>query len=282
MVDVSEIVLEIKRKKELRNISDSFLERLILKELDKRPYLKEVVLKEDLKSLKRDPEFLRFFKEIRGMLHEIFGVFAPKDIKKIYSILDDEDLSIVEKIKEILKLSRPTKERLNFYRYIYDQIFEVYKPKTILDLASGLNPLSILLVDYRPEKYYFDDISLDLLTVVEEILKENGVDANGLDYDLFEILNYRRELPDVDMLFLWKTIPIIEKYSPEYSVELLRSINYQFAVISFSKKSLSGRRELGRAWIPWLKRRLDRIGAKYVKEFETPNERFVILKKSAN
>ncbi len=148
-MDLNDIVKEIKKKKELRTISDEFVLNLLKNELDKREYLYNIINKSrSIKELKRNEQFLYFFKEMRKLLHEIYGVFAPKDIKKMWNVIYS-DIPLENKIIEVLKMSRPTKERLNFYPDIYEKIFNG-KPESILDLASGINPPSIYFSKRSP------------------------------------------------------------------------------------------------------------------------------------
>lgn len=273
-MELYEVIQEIKKKKELNNISDKFVQKLVIKELEKRQYLLEIIKKaESIRDLKRNKEFLYFFKEIRKMLHEIYGVFAPKDIKKIWKILES-DIPFEQKIIDILRMSRPTKERLNFYNEIYDNIF-LEKPKEIIDIASGINPVSIYFSKDKPKSYFFVDISSDILMINEYVLEQMSIEPCGYEMDIFE--------PSKDLfefyqyIFLWKTIPIIEKYNPGYTKELISKLNFNYLIVSFSLQSLSGRRKLGRAWRPWIHRLAKDLGFKIQKEFETKNELFIII-----
>ena len=273
-MELYEVIQEIKRKKELNNISDKFVQKLVIKELEKRQYLLEIIKKaESIRDLKRNKEFLYFFKEIRKMLHEIYGVFAPKDIKKIWRILES-DIPFEQKIIDILRMSRPTKERLNFYNEIYDNIF-LEKPKEIIDIASGINPVSIYFSKDKPKSYFFVDISSDILMINEYVLEQMSIGSYGYEIDIFEPSKELFEF--YQYIFLWKTIPIIEKYNPGYTKELISKLNFNYLIVSFSLQSLSGRRKLGRAWRPWMHRLAKDLGFKIQKEFETKNELFIII-----
>ena len=273
-MELYEVIQEIKKKKELNNISDKFVQKLVIKELEKRQYLLEIIKKaESIRDLKRNKEFLYFFKEIRKMLHEIYGVFAPKDIKKIWKILES-DIPFDQKIIDILRMSRPTKERLNFYNEIYDNIF-LEKPKEIIDIASGINPVSIYFSKDKPKSYFFVDISSDILMINEYVLEQMSIEPCGYEMDIFEPSKELFEF--YQYIFLWKTIPIIEKYNPGYTKELISKLNFNYLIVSFSLQSLSGRRKLGRAWRPWMHRLAKDLGFKIQKEFETKNELFIII-----
>jgi hypothetical protein len=273
-MELLELVNEIKRKKELRGISDDFVYNLLTKELEKRRYLKEIIENaRNIKELKRNELFLQFFKEIRKMLHEIYGVFAPKDVKRAYKILESE-LPLEQRIIELLKLSRPTKERLNFYPEIYDNLFESV-PKNVLDLACGLNPISIYFSKLKPKEYYFLDVSPEILYINSEILSELGIEPIEFENDLFD--PPKAIFDEYEYIFLWKTVPVLEKLEEGYAKELISKLNFEYLVLSFSRKSLSGRRSLGRAWRPWVYKLCRELGYSVKKEFETKNEMFFVV-----
>jgi len=278
-MDIYELVLNFKKKKELRGISEDFLIKIIERELEKRKYLYEKIEKaKNFKVLKRDQDFLYFFKEIRKILHDVFGVFAPKDLEKIYKIIYDEEKSLEEKIIEILMINVSTKERLNFYKEVYSKIF-IEDPIEIMDLASGLNPISIYFSDKKPKKYYFVDLSEDIIEINTIILKEMGIEPCGYVLDISDLENevIRRHY---QYIFLWKTIPVLEKIDRKLPYNLLSVLDFDYLVVSFSQKSLGKMRGIGRYWRYWIKRVSNKLGYKIIKEFDIPYEFFVLIKKS--
>jgi len=278
-MDIYELALNFKKKKELRGISEDFLVKIIERELTKREYLYEKIKKaKNFKILKKDAEFLYFFKEIRKILHDIFGVFAPKDLEKIYKIIYDEERSLEERIIEILMMNVSVKERLNFYKEIYSKIF-IEDPVEIMDLASGLNPISIYFSDKKPRDYYFVDLSEDIIEINTIILKEMGIEPHGYVLDISDLENeiIRRHY---QYIFLWKTIPVLEKIDRRLPYNLLSVLDFDYLVVSFSQKSLGKMRGIGRYWRYWIKRVSKRLGYEIVKEFDIPYEFFVLIKKS--
>lgn len=273
------MALNFKKKKELRGISDDFLVKIIERELAKRKYLYEKVRKaKNFKVLKKDEDFLYFFKEIRKILHDIFGVFAPKDLEKIYKIIYDEEKSLEERIIEILMMNVSVKERLNFYKEIYSKIF-IEDPIEIMDLASGLNPISIYFSEKKPRDYYFTDLSEDIIEINTIILKEMNIGPHGFVLDISDLENeiIRRHY---QYIFLWKTIPVLEKIDRKLPYNLLSVLDFDYLVISFSQKSLGKMRGIGKYWRYWIKRVSKKLGYEIIKEFDIPYEFFVLIKKS--
>jgi len=275
-MDIKDVIFEIKRKKELFEISEKFLENFIKRELQKREYLLDIIKRsKNIKDLKRDPLFIEFFKEIRKILHEIYGVFTPKDRKRMLDIIYS-DLPLKQKIIELLTITQSTRERINFYSDIYKNIF-IEDPIEILDLASGLNPISIYFSDKKPERYDFLDISKYVIQIVDYILNEIGIKNNGYEEDIFNLP--KEILKNYQYIFIWKTIPLLEKVQPGYTKELINILDFDYLVISFPRRSLRKRKEIGKAWIPWIKKIAKDLNLEIKKEYEIPNEYFIILSK---
>lgn len=149
----------------------------------------------------------------------------------------------MEKVKNIcLKLMQEhasTKERTSILDSFYEEIFSVTGiPSRILDIASGIHPLSI------PWMGLSDD------TVYRAYEIDNGL-VNCLNR-FFEIIGYKplARLQDVictpptetgDLAFVMKMIPCLERREKGCSIRLLRDLKVRYIVVSFPIKSLSGR-----------------------------------------
>jgi hypothetical protein len=277
-MELFEIINEIKNKKELRNISDKVVENILKRELRKRQYLYEKLSSiKSIKQLKNDEEFYLLFKEVRRILHELYGLYTPKEDKEIDRILFNDEKTLEQKIIELLMLTRSTAERLNFYKEIYKNIF-IEKPLEILDLASGLNPISIYFSDQKPKKYYYVDISERILDINYQILKELNIENEGWLIDLLDPDD--RIFRHYQYIFFWKIFPILEKYDFYAPRNLLSKLDFDYLIISFPQKSLGKKRNLGLAWRYKIKRFLTyKLKYKVVKEFDIPYEYFIIVKK---
>jgi hypothetical protein len=277
-MELFEIINEIKNKKELRNISDKVVENILKRELRKRQYLYEKLSSiKSIKQLKNDEEFYLLFKEVRRILHELYGLYTPKEDKEIDRILFNDEMTLEQKIIELLMLTRSTAERLNFYKEIYKNIF-IEKPLEILDLASGLNPISIYFSDQKPKKYYYVDISEKILDINYQILKELNIENEGWLIDLLDPDD--RIFRHYQYIFFWKIFPILEKYDFYAPRNLLSKLDFDYLIISFPQKSLGKKRNLGLAWRYKIKRFITyKLKYKIIKEFDIPYEYFIIVKK---
>jgi len=277
-MELFEIINEIKNKKELRNISDKVVENILKRELRKKQYLyKKLSSIKSIKQLKNDEEFYLLFKEVRRILHELYGLYTPKEDREIDRILFNDEITLEQKIIELLMLTRSTAERLNFYKEIYKNIF-IEKPLEILDLASGLNPISIYFSDQKPKKYYYVDISEKILDINYQILKELNIENEGWLIDLLDPDD--RIFRHYQYIFFWKIFPILEKYDFYAPRNLLSKLDFDYLIISFPQKSLGKKRNLGLAWRYKIKRFIVyKLKYKIIKEFDIPYEYFIIVKK---
>jgi len=277
-MELFEIVNEIKNKKELRNISDKVVENILKRELRKKQYLyKRLSSIKNIKQLKNDEEFYLLFKDVRKILHELYGLYTPKEDKEIDKILFNNEMTLEQKIIELLMLTRSTSERLNFYKEIYKNIF-IEKPVEILDLASGLNPISIYFSDQKPRKYYYVDISEKILDINYQILKELNIENEGWLIDLLDPDD--RIFRHYQYIFFWKIFPILEKYDFYAPRNLLSKLDFDYLIISFPQKSLGKKRNLGLAWRYKIKRFVTyKLKYKIIKEFDIPYEYFLIVGK---
>jgi 2-polyprenyl-3-methyl-5-hydroxy-6-metoxy-1,4-benzoquinol methylase len=111
-MEISDICLDIKKKKELSDLKDSFVINLV------KNYISENNIDLDKKNIKRTSEYKLMFKEIRRILRKSYGSF--KDYYDPRS------------------------------REVYKKIFSLtLKPKSILDLGCGLTPLDLKNYEYH-------------------------------------------------------------------------------------------------------------------------------------
>lgn len=245
---LNEFVREIKKKKTLRNLDDSFVRSLTEEYLgnNKKLYLKLLEHKKPLKSR----EFKILLKDIREKLHEIYGVFdlGKKDIEKFkkFKKIDDEfiDLHV-----SLLKKHKSSFERVNDYEKIYSKIFEITgKPSSILDLGCGLNPLSFIFMKLKKVDYYASELSgkdASFLNDYFKIMKKFGLNGKAFSCDLI----HAKELPKEDVVFMFKLIDTLESLKKNISYELIDKVKAKYLVVSFSLVSIGGRTKLPeRGW----------------------------------
>jgi len=276
---ISDFVSEIKKKKNLSSLPNDFVEDLIIEFFKKYPRL-EQNLKKHPKPLK-SKDFKFMLKEIRKILHDIYGVFSlrKKDLKSLKTHLkkiQKLDETALQLHIELLESHKSSAERLDFYTEIYENIFPYTgKPKSILDLACGLNPLSFPWMNLKKVEYFACELTEDDSKFIKEylnIMKPFGLNGKAFSSNLMRF----KKLPKVDICFLFKTLDSLEDLEKNYSKKLLKKIPAKFVIVSFPTISIGGRNPIRqRGWFFRMLRELD-----YSAEtFEIENEIFYIVKK---
>ncbi len=248
-MEIKEFTKKLKQKRELNDMDDSFIENRI------KDYIKKNKLEKKFKipGFSKTSAYKKMFKALRKDLREIYGVFRSKTFMENPSI----------------------KERLVYYKEIYHKIFSITgKPKKILDLGCGLNPLSYKYMDHKPY-YYACDISENDLKKVREYFRRNKVKGKVFTFDL--VYGDYNDLPKANVCFLFKTLEALEQIKNNISKDIIKNLDCDWIVASFSKKSLSGKRikKAGRAWLRRLLKKLDL----HYKIFDIGNEIFFVIKK---
>ncbi len=265
----------IKGKKNF-GIDDSYVSTILSKYL-KNDYFNGL-FKKDLDLIIKNKKFKQLTKEIRKQLYKNYGVFQIKKQSKKNKLLVElqktENLDAIKKLsKEILKLHTSSRERLENYSKVYNLIFNITgKPKSILDLACGLNPCSIILSQFKGN-YFAYDISksdVDFLNNYFKEVSKFGIFGKARVRNIVDYFNYEK----ADVCFLFKFLDLANKRIIFFN-NLIDNINCKYLVVSFSKKtiSLKNMRNIERKWFVNL---LGKINLNY-ERLDTENEIFYII-----
>ncbi|MFH1455816.1 MAG: hypothetical protein ABIF40_02615 [archaeon] len=259
---ITELVEEVKKKKELRSLDYEFVKSVVDsvvktfdKDLSKKKHQKEVV------------------KESRRILREVYGAFKLHKFHKANDLVDEiSSITDLETHDKVLSLHTSTKERLPFYSEIYLKIFSVTgNVNSVLDLGCGLNPISYPYMNKRNLKYYATELTEDdakLLNKYFSKLKIKG-EAFALDLTIIPML------PKADVCFMFKLLDTLETIKKNVSKELVHSLNVKWLVVSFPTRTLGGKNKISKNRLSWFKQIIKDY--KY-EEFEVFNEVFFIVK----
>ena len=271
---LNQIIKDIKNKKELRNLDDEFVkEKLYI-------YLKKnhLDLNKEFKQLRRSSNYKLMLKAIRKELREIYGAFikGKPSLNALREALKNKTLKqTLKEHDKILLTHQSTKERLAYYNEVYSNIFRDIKPKSILDLAAGLNPISFPYMDLKDVYYIATELTNEDCKFLKEYFSLINIKHKVIQLDLLKdcekLINIK-----VDLCFLLKTLDSLEKVRRNISKEILEKINSDYIVVSFAIKSLGGRKQIKERG--WFYRILRELNLEY-KEFKTENELFFIIKK---
>jgi 16S rRNA (guanine(1405)-N(7))-methyltransferase len=130
-----------------------------------------------------------------------------------------------------MKNHASTRERMPILEEFYRTIFSNLPPiDSVLDLACGLNPLSIpwmpLEKNFSYEAY---DVFQDLMDLINAFFHRFQIHGMATQMNLLE--NYPRKQAALTLLL--KTIPCLEQVDKNAGKKILSQIESKFAVISF-------------------------------------------------
>lgn len=261
-----EIIKDIKAKKELRDISDTYMESF-LKIIIPKKLEEKFDSAKSFSQLKRTGAYKEFFKTAREKLRKIYGVFK-EDINR-------EELLEQRDYEAILKSHQSTRERIDDYPKIIKEIYNSTKAKSILDLGCGLNPIAIYPHKNKIKAYYAGEISKDDVDLLNNFFKQENIPGKAFIFDL--ITDDFSKLPKADVCLLFKVLDALEILEENISLKILRKIPCTNIVVSFTTKSISGKKSFNTDR-SWFERILKTLKYNY-KTFETSNEIFYIIKK---
>ncbi len=271
---IDKIATDVKKKKELSAISCEFIKKTIKSHLSSDSKLKKFFENHESKTLNRSSRYKEFIKRIRAELRKVYGVYAKENFEKREELLNKGDYD------SILKSHLSTKERINIYPKLYKEIWKITgKPKSILDLACGMNPFSFKYMGLKKIKYLAVDISKEDAKLINKFFKKEGIDGQAKIMDLLEIK--KRDLfenfPNFDVVFLFKFLDTSIIKSKKVGEQLIKNVPSKRVVVSFSKKTI-GQKEMKKANREWVLKMCERLGYE-VKTLNFQNEIFYVIKK---
>jgi 16S rRNA (guanine(1405)-N(7))-methyltransferase len=139
----------------------------------------------------------------------------------------------------IMSQHASSRERLPYLADFYAQTLQALAPvRSVLDIACGLNPLSIPWMPLAEDaRYYAYDIYEGLMDFTRACLRRFGVAGNAACCDVLSYDAY----PETDVALLLKAIPCLEQLDKGAVPRLLESVPARCLVVSFPAHSLGGR-----------------------------------------
>ena len=272
-MEKEDILRKIKQSKKYKTISEG----VILAEIEK------YIRKNPRYEIYKDKKILS---EIKAELHKIHGSFQKiskrkreKYFEKLEKNSEDEEI-----VKKILLTNRSTKERLENYEKIYKKIFEITgKPETIVDLGCGLNPLSFIFMNLNKAKYSAYDIDEEDILLINKYfhLMKKRVSGKAEIMNLSSVNEKDiQKIPKADVCFMFKLVDVLDRRNHKQSEKVIKNLNSDYIVVSFSKRTLSGKK-MNFPRRGWIEKMLERIGLKFEKiDFES--EIFYVIAKNIN
>ncbi len=288
---LSFLVLMVKNSAKFRQLDDTIVEKELRRRFNHHPSLWKLVLHKDEKHLMRNERVKKLVRGVRASLFPLFSLYYGKQAKKKYDLLKklerhlDDENKVLEFHRELLNCHTSSRERAAFYEELYKDIFSITgKPQSLLDLGSGLNPVSLPFMHLENVKYTASDFSqkeCDFLQSYFDIVRgKYHIDGKTICLDLLDDKDVEklRQLPAVDVCFLFKVVDLLDRKRNKRSEKVLNAVNAQFIAASFSTRTISGEK-MDRPTRKGFLLMLQRLGYKY-NIIEKQNELFYVIKKS--
>jgi 16S rRNA (guanine(1405)-N(7))-methyltransferase len=199
-------------------------------------------------ELSKHPKKAEAIKIVKAKLHNITAPYLDeldyaKAAQELEQVLSSRDRKSIEDICiRFLQAHHSTDERIPYMKEFYAAISKkIRNPCSILDLACGLNPFVIPLVEFPSSISYF---AYDIHTPRIELINRffSGLGIHGLA-ETRDIL-IRPPLQKATAAFLFKEAHRMEKRRRGATRDLLRSLNVDYLFISLPNHSLSGKYDL--------------------------------------
>ena len=183
-------------------------------------------------------------KATKNKLHQITGAYwqtkpAYGDWLEQLRSTSHDPVRLRATCRTLMAQHSSTRERLpllgRFYSVLFAGLPRIY---SILDLACGLNPLTIPWMGLDGDIHYTAcDVGIDQVAFLAQALPLFGVTGSSYVCDLSQGIPTK----SVDVAFLFKTIPCLEQIDKQIGARLLHTLQVQVLFISFPAQSLGGR-----------------------------------------
>ncbi len=210
------LIKRIKQKKELQDITSQFVQEELDSYFQRNPRAKKFL------GRPKSEGYRKIIKEVRASLRRVSGLFEGSTLETHSS----------------------TKERFPFYHQLYSELWKLTgKPKIILDLGCGINPLSFPGMELKDVTYYAYDINRKDISIVSKFFRENKIKDNRIKgkaqvRDITKV----KAFPIADVAFLFKATDVLDRgKGHKRTEELVGRIPAKYLVISFPTLTMSGR-----------------------------------------
>lgn len=184
-------------------------------------------------------------KATRGSLHQVAASYlegrARYDdwLRSIASARDDGEEALRRALLAVMARHASTRERLPVLDTFYaTALAGIEPPRSVLDIACGLNPLAIPWMPLAPgARYTACDVFRDLVTFLGAVMRLLGVPGNAEWRDVV----HDPPQEEVDLALLLKAIPCLEQLDRGAGQRLLDGLAARHLLVSFPIASLGGR-----------------------------------------
>ena len=196
-------------------------------------------------ELGKHPKKADAIKMVKTKLHNIAAPYLDeldyaKAAQELEQVLSNKDKKSIEDIcTRFLQAHHSTDERIPYMKEFYAFIFDkTGSPCSILDLACGLNPFVIPLVEFPSSTSYFAyDIHKPRIELINSLFSYPGIDGTAETRDIL----VQPPLQKATAAFLFKEAHRMEKRRRGATRDLLTSLNVEHLFISLPNHSIHGK-----------------------------------------
>ena len=229
-IDPKKLAEEIAETKKAKHIEFGLIQQVLSRELRNSKNRKEIV------------------KNVKSKLYQVSGAYRNDNLdystlkEKLADVTPEMPLDELKVVcREIMHTHASTRERSGILDELYGEIFrDMPQPKTICDLACGLNPFSIPWMPLEPGfRYEAFDLFSDMSDLLNCFFEKRGIDGQASQANLL----YGMPGGPYDLAFLFKVIPCLEQIDKYGGRHILNQLSYnaRYAAVSFPGASLSGK-----------------------------------------
>jgi 16S rRNA (guanine(1405)-N(7))-methyltransferase len=212
-----------------QHISPDLVRAIAAQESEKRRHPKEVI------------------KHTKNKLHQVSGAYGldkPEHYAQwrnhlATAVATNERAELKHVCRTIMQNHTSTRERLPILDAFYATVLSELPPiKSVLDIACGLNPLTMPWMPLAPDaRYHACDIHQPMLAFLNDYMQIIGVKGE------VSACNVLQHCPTttVDVALVLKAIPCLEQIDKQASKQLLQTIQARYIVVSFPIHSLGGK-----------------------------------------
>ena len=275
------LLRDIKNKKELRQVSDTFVRAELSLYLQQHP---QQATQLAAHFHPRSAPYRQVLKGVRTRLRRVYGVFHTTKESRLRRelFIQWKEKPAVSLLEKILKTHTSPRERMPFARQFYQKLFFlVGKPTSILDLGCGIHPLALPGMGLSSVRYFAYDLGEEEVGLLQEffaVLQAQNPRILG-KAEIQDVLRGVRNLPEADLCFLLKMTDVLDRGKGHKATErVVQEVRAKAVVISFPTLTLSGQpmRFPRRRWIELM---CQRLGYAY-EILHYPAEIFYVVRKA--
>jgi 16S rRNA (guanine(1405)-N(7))-methyltransferase len=227
---IEEIVASVHASRKYRHICPTTVRRIATSEWAKRRSIKAAI------------------KATKSRLHQVYGAYENDvDYDRAWSMLskayaDNRPERVRSACEGLLALHTSTRERIPILDQFYASVFALTGvPQSVLDLACGMNPLSLPWMGLDQGAFYCAyDIDCERIAFLRRYLDLTRLVGCARCQDVISTPPLER----ADLALLLKSSPCLERQGRGSTLALLDALQVRHIVVSFPIKSL-GQREKG-------------------------------------